>query len=66
MTNITELAFDDGADLTVELRDSHVFSSVGAVEFQEHGLMMDVTESGVTNRLFIPYEFLQSIDQLLS
>jgi len=66
MTNITQLAFSDGADLTVVCRDGHVFSAVGALDFQEHGVMIEETESGSSQRLFIPYGFTQSINQPLS
>lgn len=64
MTDITTIKFDeDGSNLTVTLRDGHTFTAVSKLDIQEHGLMYEETQDTPNHRLFIPWSFVQSIDQ---
>jgi hypothetical protein len=65
MTDIKRVVFDSSADLTVYFRDGHVFPSVAAIDFQDHGLMFDETETGDHMRIFAPWSFVQSVTQNL-
>jgi hypothetical protein len=68
MTDLRKLQFDDGATLVVILRDGHTFSTVNKLDLQDHGLMFEDTGGNGpgTERLFIPYEFVQSVSEQLS
>lgn len=63
-TNLTNLRFDDGADIHVIAVDGHNIAAT-ALDFQEHGVIVEFAEGTATNRQFLPWHFIQSINQVL-
>lgn len=64
-TNITNLTFDDGATLDVVAVDSHVMHATSIDLSNPAGVFLIYTESSVTTKTFIPWHFVQSINQVV-
>lgn len=56
-TNITDLVFDDGAVVELNVGSSSAFVPLESLDFQEDGIMYEFTEAigGVRKRVFRPY-----------
>lgn len=64
-TNVTDLRFDDGEDIEIVTTDQHVHYATALDLSHPAGVIFEHTESSVTKRLFVPYTFVQSINQVL-
>lgn len=64
-TDLTHIAFTDGADLHVICVDGHNIAAI-ALDIQEHGVIVDYNDGqpdGLTTRNFLPWHFIQSINE---
>lgn len=64
-TNITSLKFDDGETITVVGVDQHEMECT-AIDFSNpNGVMIEYVDVATPMRLFLPWHFIQSINQEL-
>lgn len=64
-TNITSLKFDDGETISVVGIDQHVMECT-AIDFSNpNGVMLEYVDVTTPMRIFVPWHFIQSINQEL-